>query len=752
MVRGRATGWLQAAGVLLLAVSQSMAGFPPPAVAAPAMRIGLGSGEDRLVVLEAAGGLRLVDAATGNAPWKDLFQGPTRVVLLGAGEVRTIFRVQVGTFTSEEVAETLAARLGRELHEQTDVHHDSQRRLYRVRVGTLDQRTAAAALASRLVAMGYADAWVARETVGYSDDGRLRIVDQNYLEQTLELRRLVAFPAGRGLVKVNQRHYRGIIEIFIDDGGRLRVVNVVNLEDYLKGVVPDEMGPGVYPEPEALMAQAVAARTYAVRNRGQYADNGFDICDSPRCQVYGGADSEHSMSDQAVAGTRGMVVTSEGELANTLFTSTCGGHTEDVENVFPEDSEPYLKGVVCTPERDERRQVVSYLDGRHDLAYLSRAPDLARGIARLVVQGVVESAFITAEGMDQALGAERWQDWLQRLAPHLGREPLPRKDLSGGVRRGRMARDLVDLMGWQERLERLFQMADAAVVLGLAPGDPLPRKVREGGGPQLALLTRDSLIPFTMVVGPAVWSDEVRAVEALTVLARLAERYVDEPVTRLRVATTSGGKLESEEGESLELAEDLFLFGATERGPVPVGRLALTRHEPVLVHLNSAGRIDYLEATRPFRSLSDDRFSTRHHWETSISRKDLSRKLGRGLDFGDLLDLEVVRRGVSGRVAEMKVMGSKGTATLRGFDIRVALGLMETLFTVDRQHGPDGRVRTFTFAGKGWGHGVGLCQVGAFGMAVRGLNHREILHHYYTGVDLVLLAEHPELLAAKAEP
>ncbi len=752
MSAGRVTGLLQAAGLLLLFAGQAMAAFSPPAVAAPAMRIGLGTGEDRLVVLEAESGLRLVDAATGNAPWKDLFKGPTRVVLLGAGEVRTVFRVQVGTFASEEVADTLAARLGREFNEQTDVHHDSQRRLYRVRVGLLDERTAAAGLASRLVDMGYADAWVARETVGYSDDGRLRVVDQDYLEQTLDLRRLVAFPAGDGLVKVNQRHYRGVIEIFIDDGGRLRIVNVVNLEDYLQGVVPDEMGPGVFPELEALKAQSVAARTYAVRNRGQYADHGFDICDSPRCQVYGGADSEHALSNQAIAGTRGLVVTSQGKLANTLFTSTCGGHTEDVENVFPEDSEPYLKGVVCAPGREDRRQVVTYLDGRDDLAFLRRAPELARGIARLVVRGVVESAFVTSEGMDRPLAPERWHDWLQRLAPQLGREPLSQEDANGPVRRGRMARDLVELMGWEERMGRLFQMADAAVVLGLAPGDSLPRKVREAGGPHLALLTRDSLIPHSMAVGSAVWNEEVNAVEALTVLARLAGRYGEEPVERLRVATTAAGKLESEEGESLELADDLFLFGATEGGPVPVGRLALTRHEPVLVHRNSAGRVDYLEATRPFRSLSDDRFSSRHNWETSISRKDLSKKLGRGLDFGELVDLEVVRRGVSGRVAEMKVVGGKGSATLRGFDIRVALGLMDTLFTVDRQRGPDGKVRTFVFAGKGWGHGVGLCQVGAFGMAVRGLNHLEILHHYYTGVDLVLLAEHPELMAPKAEP
>jgi len=195
---------LPAVGLFLLAAGHPMAAFSPPAVAPPAMRIGLGSGEARLVVLEAAGGLRLVDAAGGEAPWKEKYTGPTRVVLLGAGQVRTIYRVQVGTFSSEDVADTLAERLRGELNEPANVHHDSQRRLYRVRVGKRDERTAAAALASRLVDMGYADAWVARETVGYSDDGQLRLVDHDYQERTIGKRRLLAFPAGRGLVKVNE--------------------------------------------------------------------------------------------------------------------------------------------------------------------------------------------------------------------------------------------------------------------------------------------------------------------------------------------------------------------------------------------------------------------------------------------------------------------------------------------------------------------------------------------------------------------
>src|SRR5262249_36188001 len=86
-----------------------------------------------------------------------------------------------------------------------------------------------------------------------------------------------------------------------------------------------------------------------------------------------------------------------------------------------------------------------------------------------------------------------------------------------------------------------------------------------------------------------------------------------------------------------------------------------------------------------------------------------------------------------GRVVELQVTGSKGTFFIRGFRIRTALGIRENLFTVDRTHDAAGQVDTFIFSGKGWGHGLGLCQVGAYGMALRGKSYEEILHHYYPG-------------------
>ena len=116
--------------------------------------------------------------------------------------------------------------------------------------------------------------------------------------------------------------------------GALTVVNVLGLEDYVKGVVPNELSAGGYPLLEAHKAQAIAARTYALRNRGQFMSEGYDLLPTTRSQVYRGLVSENSLSSRAVDETRGIVATYDGEPINALYTSTCGGRTEDAENIF----------------------------------------------------------------------------------------------------------------------------------------------------------------------------------------------------------------------------------------------------------------------------------------------------------------------------------------------------------------------------------------------------------------------------------
>ena len=137
--------------------------------------------------------------------------------------------------------------------------------------------------------------------------------------------------------------------MFANLRGTLTIVNEFPLEDYVKGVVANELSPGGYPAIEALKAQAVAARTYAYTNRGQFISQGFDVLPTTRSQVYRGLASENPLSTRAVLETRGVIATYDGEPINALYTSTCGGRTENSENIF-NDAIPYLRSRECAAE------------------------------------------------------------------------------------------------------------------------------------------------------------------------------------------------------------------------------------------------------------------------------------------------------------------------------------------------------------------------------------------------------------------
>ncbi len=117
------------------------------------------------------------------------------------------------------------------------------------------------------------------------------------------------------------RTYRGIIEV--SAGPAPRIVNVVDVEDYLRSVVPSEMPPG-WPA-EALKAQTVAARSYALSSISRHRARKADVCDTTHCQVYRGAASETPATDRAVEETRGIVLMDGGRVLQAEFCSDCGG-------------------------------------------------------------------------------------------------------------------------------------------------------------------------------------------------------------------------------------------------------------------------------------------------------------------------------------------------------------------------------------------------------------------------------------------
>lgn len=147
-------------------------------------------------------------------------------------------------------------------------------------------------------------------------------------------------------LRINQddkTRYRGALEVRRFDGSDMTVINVVNIEDYLYGVVPYEIGSGSHME--ALKAQAVAARTYTVNNLSKYKRLDFNLCATVSSQVYKGIVGETSPTNKAVDETRGKILTYNGKPAATFYFSSSGGYTEDVKNVWGSDSYPYLKSV-----------------------------------------------------------------------------------------------------------------------------------------------------------------------------------------------------------------------------------------------------------------------------------------------------------------------------------------------------------------------------------------------------------------------
>ncbi len=140
---------------------------------------------------------------------------------------------------------------------------------------------------------------------------------------------------------VDGRRYRGTFTLAVVSG-KIEVVNHVPMEQYLYGVVPEEMD---YKwEPEALMAQAVASRTYALYVKGKSGDKPYDVEATTFSQVYGGYDAETEPSNSAVDATRGQIITFDGNPIIAYFHSNSGGHTEDAKNVWNVDV-PYLRGI-----------------------------------------------------------------------------------------------------------------------------------------------------------------------------------------------------------------------------------------------------------------------------------------------------------------------------------------------------------------------------------------------------------------------
>jgi stage II sporulation protein D len=698
----------------------------------PLFRVGLDSAHRLLV--SSSGTFRIVDPATGKTIWKPKHRGEIAVVAEGGPTegVESVFRIQVGAFGNPSAAEAERRRMEERLGVPTVVRHIPDRGSWRVRVGQAPHRDALGELMERLRAEGVDGAWIVEEAAETTADVTLRVVDDSFDSFPTGLRRIAVVPAGRNRIAVEGTTYRGVVELRVSPFGTVRAVNWIGLEAYLLGVVPAELGPAQWPQLEALKAQAVAARTYAWRNRGQFEDEGFDLCHTPRCQVYAGASAEHPLSDRAVAETRGQILTWEGEPISALYTATCGGHTEDGGEIFPEEEAPYLHGVPCRAEGEALAVLMLDLEGAKIRAVVAEdGRDVTRDAALLSAAGVLGAGWSEAAGRHPTPeGLRVWTAAVARLSgrPEPAGEPGPVGDL------GQAAASLVADLSWSERADLLLAEEDLPAVLRDPEAAALPP---EQGRALAYLALAEGIAP--LADGSFHVGSRPTAARLLPALTRIGEAYRAFGLQEGTVSGRTGGSIRLHRRTSevtLPVAEAPFLFSRTGGKAVPVERLELWPGDRIRYRVGGGGRVDFLEVLPPVRGTSDDRSSAVYSWEVRRSRRQLEAAVNRRVSVGRLQDLRVVRRGRSGRVVELEVRGSQGKAVVRGFDIRRLLDLREILTVIEVQRDSRGRLEAVVFAGKGWGHGVGLCQVGAYGMALRGRSYDEILGHYYRGARL----------------
>jgi stage II sporulation protein D len=225
--------------------------------------------------------------------------------------------------------------------------------------------------------------------------------------------------AGKGVIDIDDLgRYRGALETVVNESGELNVVNALAVDQYVKGVIPNESPPS-WP-PAELEAQAVASRSFALT--AGVGGDGFDLYSDTRSQVYKGLESEYTSSDAAEEATAGQVLMYEGKIAETLFSACSGGKTESMQNVFG-TAVPYLVGVpdpydgLCPlhewtleltgPEISEK--LSGLLDGKLKKVVITKTGYSPR-IIEAKLYGTEGTTTVTGEQLEVALGA--YSTWM----------------------------------------------------------------------------------------------------------------------------------------------------------------------------------------------------------------------------------------------------------------------------------------------------------------------------------------------------
>ncbi|MDQ3062789.1 MAG: SpoIID/LytB domain-containing protein, partial [Acidobacteriota bacterium] len=533
-------------------------------------------------------------------------------------------------------------------------------------------------------------------------------------------------------VRLNGKAYRGRIEVFVNSRGSLTVVNAVSIEDYLLGVVPNELS---LPAIEAQKAQAIAARTYAIANIGQFGTQGFDLLPTVRSQVYQGFSSESKMGTQAVLETRGIVATYKGKPINAYYTSTCGGRTENSENIF-DKYEPYLRGVECSLEGGKHFEPILIKTVRQPAKLRDEKNlELVRLMSLFAVNGFqLSTAQMSDDWFEDEPTQSEMSNWLNQLAIKFGKTfPNVNKETAKPLE---LARILAQMIYGDGYADTLLSEADINYQLAFDDAGEIPKNRRA----DVAALFRDGF--FTLY--PDLTLKPNRAFSRAKMLRLVEQIYKQKKwLPTLQTAVTKSsvdGKLVLKTGKTekqIVVRSDVFLLRQFGDYFYQVKETALVGGETVNFQTNALGEVIYLEVVPTTATATAEKNSSFTIWNTTLSPSTVQSRLSRYVrGIGSLIDVRVAQKGFSRRATELEIIGTNGRFHLKGGKIRSALRLNEQLFVINKRYDGNGRAISYSFTGRGWGHGVGMCQYGAYGLAKMGVKYDAIIKHYYTDVDL----------------
>jgi stage II sporulation protein D len=686
----------------------------PRAIAEPVIRVGLLSDQAEVTFPRVPDGYSIV-SDSGPAI---LERGFTARAPLANASVR--YAVQMASISDEGSARALADRIRTETGQQVDVIFDPASGQRRVLAGDFASSEEATPFRATLIDRGYGrDIIVVRRPSSQPFERAFEIIDDEGDRHTIRGESVRIMPVSAETLQIDNKQYRTAATLFVNPRGLFNVINVLNLEDYLQGVVPAELGPNIFDELEALKAQAVAARTYAVRNMGGFRSEGYDICPGPACQAYIGFSGEHKLSTQAVTETAGLVLTHGGEPIDALYTSTCGGETSDVSTMFPGRNEPYLRSVRCV-----EMEMVN-IDGRADSSLLAETAASARMFS--VMAGLPERpSSWSGRDVGRAVTA----------AARLLGAPAPARTAAASSRRSDVLR----------YLNETLDLASKARALTL-PEDRQYWFTRSANPHDDAHLAAAFFIKYG--IWPAQFIDRIDLSAAMPreeLYALLASWLREHSALQ-----EANGKIYKVDGREITLKAEGKLSSFTLPEEIPLFRRLQDRVQeyaslPVMIgdratiFIDAQKRPIAMTVQANFDGAAFDRTSSFANWTRSYRADELVATINRRQPIQELRDLRPLVVDKARRIAQMEYVAEGGrTFTLSGLPIRWSLNVPDNLFVYEKTKDPDG-VERYTFFGKGWGHGTGMCQVGAFGAAFRGWTFDRILKHYYTGVEIERLS------------